>query len=161
MAGSVNDVLYPQINEACINAKKISPLIIKSTKYLALLALPPLIVFVLTGPELFAFVFGMDWAKAGVLSQWLALRFYFGFINRACVAAIPVLRLERFLLINSVLSFLLSGLGFYLGYHFFADYVYAVALHSLLGIIPQVFLISSVIFTAKKHDRQLISSLSH
>lgn len=160
IAKSVNEVLFPQINEAYLNAKAISPLIIKATWGLALLALPPLIIFILAGPDIFAFVFGADWAIAGGLSQWLALRFYFSFINRACVAAIPVLRLDRFLLINSVLNLLLSGLGFYLGYSFFSDYIYAVALHSLFGIIPQVLIITFVIISAQKHDRQLISSPS-
>lgn len=157
IAKSVNDVLFPQINEIYINAKVISPLIIKATWSLALLALPPLIVIVIAGPDIFAFVFGQDWAKAGSLSQWLALWFYFSFINRACVAAIPVLRLERFLLVNSILNFLLSALGFYLGYSLFADYIHAIALYSLFGIIPQILIISFVIYTAKKHDRQLMT----
>ena len=160
IAKSVNDVLFPQINESYINSKAICPLIIKATWGLALLALPPLIIFVIAGPEIFSFVFGDSWAKAGSLSQWLALWFYFSFINRACVAAIPVLRLERFLLVNSVLNFLLSALGFYLGYSFFDDYIYAIAIYSLFGIIPQILIISFVIYTAKKHDRELISSTS-
>lgn len=158
IAKSVNDVLFPQINEAYINSKAISPLIIKATWGLALLALPPLIVFVIAGPEIFAFVFGQDWAKAGNLSQWLTLWFYFSFINRACVAAIPVLRLERFLLVNSILNFLLSALGFYLGYSFFDGYLYAIAIYSVFGIIPQVLIISFVIISAKKHDKQLANS---
>jgi len=159
IAKSVNDVLFPQLNEAYLNGKEISPLIIKATWGLALFALPPLAVFLIAGPDIFAFVFGQEWAKAGNLSQWLTLWFYFSFINRACVAAIPVLRLERFLLINSVLNFILSSLGFYLGYSFFDDYIYAIAIYSLFGIIPQVLIISFVIFTAKKHDKQLVSHL--
>lgn len=160
IAKSVNDVLFPQINEAYINAKEVSTLIIKTTLSLVVLALPGLILFILVGPTLFGFIFGDNWVEAGILSQWLALRFYFGFINRGCVAAISVLRLERFLLVNSILSLLLSGLGFYLGFYFFHDYVYAIALHSLLSIIPQILLISFVIFIAKKHDKCLIDSIN-
>lgn len=158
IAKSVNDVLFPQINESYINAKAISPLIVKATWGLVLLALPPLITIVIAGPDIFSFVFGQNWAKAGSLSQWLALWFYFSFINRACVAAIPVLRLERFLLVNSIFNFFLSALGFYLGYQLFDDYLYAIAIFSLFGIIPQISIIAFVLFSAKKHDRQLINS---
>jgi len=160
IAKSVNDVLFPQINEAYIKAKVISPLIIKATLGLALLALPLLILFVFVGPELFSFVFGSNWGEAGILSQWLAFRFYFGFINRGCVAAIPVLRLDRFLLVNSIITLLLSVLGFYLGFYFFNSYIYAIALHSLLSIIPQVILILFVIFYANKHDKCVINPIN-
>ncbi|WP_448563818.1 lipopolysaccharide biosynthesis protein [Thalassotalea ganghwensis] len=160
IAKSVNDVLFPQINEAYINAKAISPLVIKATLGLAVLALPPLIIFVLFGPQLFSFVFGANWGEAGILAQWLALRFYFGFINRGCLAAIPVLRLDRFLLINSIISLVLSIAGFYLGVFIFNHYVYAIALHSLFSIIPQILLVFSVILVAKRHDKSLIKPIN-
>jgi O-antigen/teichoic acid export membrane protein len=160
IAKSINDVLFPKINETYIDKKPISPLIIKATWVLALLALLPLSVFVYFGPDIFNFVFGSDWLIAGVLSQWLALRFYFSFINRACVAAIPVLCLEKFLLINSLLNLLLSTMGFYVGYSFFSSYVYAIALHSLFGIISQVLIITFVIVSARNYDKQLNDSLN-
>jgi O-antigen/teichoic acid export membrane protein len=115
-------------------------------------------LFIVIGPELFSLVFGEAWQKAGEISQWLAVWFYFNFINRACVAAIPVLRLERFLLLNSLLNFVLSSTGFYIGYKVFGSDVYAIALHSLFGIITQISLIYFVILMVKKHDRQHISS---
>lgn len=155
IAKSVNDVIYPQINQASINKKPISPLIIKGTLWLSVLGIAPLLLFIIIGPEIFSLVFGEPWQKAGEISQWLTVWFYFNFINRACVAAIPVLRLERFLLLNSILNFILSSLGFYIGYSIFADDVYAVAMYSFLGIIPQIIIISFVIFSAKKHDKKL------
>ncbi|WP_083690006.1 oligosaccharide flippase family protein [Colwellia sp. UCD-KL20] len=156
IAKSVNDVIYPQINQTSINNKPISSLIIRGTLWLSILGLAPLLLFIAIGPDLFSLVFGDTWQKAGEISQWLSVWFYFNFINRACVAAIPVLRLERFLLLNSLLNFILSSLGFYIGYNIFDNDVYAVAMYSLFGIIPQIIIISFVIFSAKKHDKQLL-----
>lgn len=158
IAKSVNDVIYPQVNQAFNNRKPISPLIVKGTMWLALIGVIPLLIFILFGPELFTLVFGDGWRLAGALSQWLSVWFYFNFINRPCVAAIPVLRLERFLLLNSLLNFVLSSLGFYIGYSLFSDDVYAVAIYSLFGIIPQLIIISFVIYSAKQHDRQLVDN---
>ncbi|GLX77581.1 polysaccharide biosynthesis protein [Thalassotalea insulae] len=155
IAKSVNDVIYPQINKAYLQYKPIVPLLKSTTMGLAVLALPPLLLFIITGPQLFAFVFGENWQQSGEFSQWLTIWFYFNFINRACVAAIPVLKLEAFLLGNSILNFLLSILGFFLGNFLFSEEIYAIALYSLLGIIPQVFLIIYVFISALKHDRLL------
>jgi O-antigen/teichoic acid export membrane protein len=157
IAKSVNDVIYPQINQTSINDKPISPLIIRGTLWLSILGVAPLLLFIAIGPELFSLVFGDTWQKAGEISQWLSVWFYFNFINRACVAAIPVLRLERFLLLNSLLNFILSSLGFYVGYEVFANDVYAVAMYSFFGIIPQIVIISFVIFSAKQHDKRLLN----
>ena len=157
IAKSVNDVIYPQINQTSINDKPISPLIIRGTLWLSILGVAPLLLFIAIGPELFSLVFGDTWQKAGEISQWLSVWFYFNFINRACVAAIPVLRLERFLLLNSLLNFILSSLGFYVGYEIFANDVYAVAMYSFFGIVPQIVIISFVIFSAKQHDKRLLN----
>jgi O-antigen/teichoic acid export membrane protein len=152
---SVNDVLFPQLNEAYTNNKPVTPLLFKATKGLLLLALPPLIFFIAVGPQAFTFVFGDMWQDAGIISQWVAVRYYFVFINRACVSLLPVLKLEKFLLFNGILNFLLSVLGFYLGYYLFNDPIYAIALYSILGVIPQLLIIVYVITKAKGHDIQL------
>jgi hypothetical protein len=49
-------------------------------------------------------------------------------------------------------------MGVYIGYKVFGSDVYAIALHSLFGIITQISLIYFVILMVKKHDRQHISS---
>ena len=152
IAKPVNDVIYPQINQASLNKTPISPLIFKGTLWLTIFGVVPLMLFIFVGPELFSLVFGESWRKAGEISQWLSVWFYFNFINRVCIAAIPILKLERFLFFNSLFSFILSILGFYVGFEFFNYDVYAIAIYSFFGIIPQIFIVSVVFVAAKKHD---------
>ena len=158
VAKSINDVIYPKINQAYNEQQPISPLISKATLGLALLALPPLLLFIIFGPSLFSFIFGDNWVKSGVFAQWLTIWFYFNFVNRACVAAIPVLKMEAFLLLNSVLNFIMSSVGFMIGYFVFSNEIYAIAIYSILGIVPQIVIISYVIISARKHDKKLVSS---
>lgn len=155
---SVNDVLLPRINELYLEGRKISPLLIKATIVLSLIALFPAAFFILLGPEAFTFIFGEHWTEAGLIAQWLILRFYFSFINRACVAAIPVLAMERFLFKNTLFSLLLSGIGLYAGYYLSGNYLGAIAGYSLLGVIPQVVIISIVLIVARQHDNKLLKS---
>lgn len=155
IAKSVNDVLFPKINKAYVDNKPIASIIIKATLYLVLIAFPPLVFFIFFGEEAFILIFGEEWAGAGIMSQWVALRFYFGFISRACLTALPVFKLERFLLFNSALNFVLSLFGFYLGFVLFDNYLYAVALFSLFGVVPQALIIFVAIKRAKTHDNYI------
>jgi len=48
---------------------------------LALVAMPFVFFMVLLGPRLFGFVFGEEWARAGVFAQWMAPWIYFFFVT--------------------------------------------------------------------------------
>ena len=56
------------------------PIFTKTAKILAGLAFIPLIVILLFGQQLFVWVFGANWAEAGVFAQYLSVLFFFRFI---------------------------------------------------------------------------------
>lgn len=154
---SVNDVIYPKFNECRHEGKSIRKLLVKSTLVLAALALPPFVTVIFFGDVLFSFVFGEEWAVAGKYAEWLSIWFIFNFINRPSVAAIPVLGIEKILLVNSVFNFILSVTGFSIGYYVFSSDVWAVALFSIFGVAPQIILISSALIAAGKFNNSLSS----
>jgi len=82
----------------------------------ALLAvtLPMVAVLITAGPQLFAFVFGAQWAPAGEYARWLSIILCMQVVNVPAVMVIPLLNLQgRFLAFECVYTALrLSALYF-------------------------------------------------
>jgi O-antigen/teichoic acid export membrane protein len=58
---------------------------------LAHIGMPPMLVLLIAGPELFAFVFGEEWRDAGVFARWLAPWLYLVFVTSPLSALFSVL----------------------------------------------------------------------
>lgn len=52
----------------------------KTFKVLSLIAIIPFLVIILFAPSIFSFVFGQQWANAGIFAQFLGIMFFFRFI---------------------------------------------------------------------------------
>ncbi|NGM87298.1 oligosaccharide flippase family protein [Parapusillimonas sp. SGNA-6] len=74
---------------------RLAPLVMSVHDKLAHIAMPPTLVFLLAGPELFAFVFGDNWREAGVFAQWLAPWLYTTLITSPLSTLIIVLEKQR------------------------------------------------------------------
>lgn len=146
---SVSDVFYPRISEARHNKENVSRLIIKATLLLAALGATPYLAVVFLGPVMFGFVFGEEWTRTGEFASWLAIWFFFGFINRPSVAAIPVLSLQDFFLAFEVVSVSMRTAALYVMFLLFDDALYAISVFSLVGVSLNTFLIFYVISRSK------------
>lgn len=132
---SVSDVFYPKITEAAHLGANLTGLIMKATGALALIGILPFGLVVLSGPWLFAYLFGPEWHVAGEYARWLALFYFFNFINKPSVAAVPVLDIQRGLLVYEVFSTGGKTAGLIIGFYWFGSDVLAVALFSIIGVI--------------------------
>lgn len=150
---SVSDVFYPKITEAAHEGRDLTSLILKATGALVMIALLPFGLVVFTGPWLFAYVFGPEWAVAGEYARWLALFYFFNFINKPSVAAVPVLNIQRGLLIYEVFSTGGKALGLIIGFYWFGNDVLAVALFSVIGVIAYSLMILWIVWHAA-HRRE-------
>ncbi len=65
----------------------------------------PLVVLLLFGPDLFALVFGEEWRKAGVYSQWMAPWIYLQFQWSPLSMLTTVLQLQRQALVSQIITF--------------------------------------------------------
>lgn len=140
LGNAVQNVFYPHFNEAVTESqgkkdKKALWLMLKSIGGLAAVGIWPFLILILFGPELFSFVFGSDWAQAGSYAQWLSVWMFFNLINRPSIAAIPVLKLQRWFLGFEVWSVLLRMGVIYIGFFYFEDALITVALFSLIGAL--------------------------
>jgi len=131
----INDAFYPKITAAAYNGEDIVRLIVQATGVLLAVGVVPFGVVVIFGPWIFGFIFGEDWIIAGEYARWLALFFLFNFINKPAVAAVPVLKIQRGLLIYEVFSTGTKVLGFILGFYWFDSDLWAIALFSVIGVI--------------------------
>jgi len=146
---AVGDVFYPRVTEASHRGEDVSRLILKATLALAAVGFLPFAVVVAFGPQLFSFVFGAQWVRAGEYARWMALWMFVGFINRPSVAAIATLSIQGFFLIFEFLSIGSRIIALAVGFLFFKNDVIAVALFALVGMLLNLFLISATLFRAK------------
>lgn len=77
---SVAQVFLPKAVDASREGL-LAPLVLSMHRNLAHIAMSPALILLLTGPELFLFTFGNDWAQAGEFSQWMAPWIYLVFIS--------------------------------------------------------------------------------
>lgn len=145
IGSSVSQVFYPQINEARQSGKPLRLLIVRTTLGMALVGLAPFMLIVAFGPWLFSTVFGAEWEIAGVYAQWLAIWLFFGYINKPAVAAIPVLKIQKGLLVYEFFSTGSKVLSLMAGYYIFSNDIAAVALFSIFGALAYIVLIGWVI----------------
>ncbi|MCK8130758.1 oligosaccharide flippase family protein [Pseudoalteromonas sp. 2CM39R] len=155
IAKSVNDALMPDIAEMVRRGEQVLGLIVKTTALLAAIAIIPCLIVFFWGGELFVFIFGESWYKAGEYASWFSIWIFFNFINRPCVAAIPALFLEKKLLLNSLLNSLLSIGGFLLAFNLFNNDVMAVIFFSIFGIFPQLMILMFVYFEIRKEKESI------
>ena len=85
----------------------LAELVTKLHSRLAMAGALPLVVLLLFGPDLFALVFGEEWRKAGVYSQWMAPWIYLQFQWSPLTMLTMVLELQRQALVSQILTFII------------------------------------------------------
>ena len=98
IAVSVRRVFFQRASELHNEKRDFGPLLNLTTAGLAAMGIVPLIILVLYGPVLFSLVFGAEWSKAGVYTQWLAVWWFFVFINAPAAESIIIMRIQKYFL---------------------------------------------------------------
>lgn len=75
----------------------------KSTLLMSVIGLVPFSIIFLWGDLILPWVLGEAWGRAGEYSQWIALWMFSVLITRPAVAAMPVLKLQGFLLVYEII----------------------------------------------------------
>lgn len=146
---AVSDVFYPKIAEANHRGENLHSQIAKATRALLVLGVLPFGLIVLLGPWLFGAIFGANWTAAGDYARCLSLFFLFNFINKPAVAAVPVLGIQRGLLIYEVCSTVGKVFGLVAGFYWLGSDIWAIALFSLSGVISYSLMILWIMQHAK------------
>lgn len=150
IGNAVNDVFYPRITEAAHNGENLPRHIVQATGALLVIGIVPFGLVIVFGPWLFGLVFGVDWVMAGEYARWLAVFFLFNFINKPAVAAVPVLGIQRGLLVYELFSTGTKALGLVVGFSWFGSDLWAVALFSVIGVLAYSAMILWILFHAMR-----------
>lgn len=150
---AVGDVFYPRFTEADRADENRFRLLFKATMALCALGVIPFAAIFSFGPTVFSVVFGTDWHTAGIYARWLSILMFFHFINKPSVAALPVLNLQKLLLVYAVASAATMIAGLFIGLYFFESDVLGVALFSIAGATFYVLLIVWVLSVAYRSDK--------
>ncbi|WP_239025362.1 lipopolysaccharide biosynthesis protein [Rhodoligotrophos defluvii] len=147
---SVSDAFYPRFHQGMQRGEDGFRLVALATLALAVIGLAPFGLVALFGPTLFSLVFGGEWAEAGEYARWMAIMAFFSFVNGPAVKAMPVLGLQRFLLLYEI--GIVAGRLFSLALGVFAlgSDVYTVAVFSIVSALGNCVLISSVLIKARR-----------
>lgn len=90
IGASIAQVFYQRASETYNSGNNIQPLMRKTLIFSALIISPVLLILILFGPILFAFIFGEEWRTAGEYSGILAPWFCLDFV-RAPVSQVPMI----------------------------------------------------------------------
>jgi len=146
---AVADVFYSRITEAARGGEDVPRMIIQATLGLLSVGLLPFGVVFLLGPWLFSGVFGEGWSLAGEYARWLGFFSLFGFINKASVAAVPVLGIQKGLLIYEIFSTSSKMAVFVGAVLILGSDIWAVALFSIVGAVAYLAMIVWIVVSAK------------
>jgi O-antigen/teichoic acid export membrane protein len=150
IGAAVSQVFYPKVNEAHIKGQPIDRLIAKTTLGMAAIGITPFLLIIFAGPYLFKFIFGPGWETAGIYAQWLAPWFFLNYINKPAIAAIPVLKIQKWFLLYELFSTGSKIVAILFGYFYFKNEIAAIALFSISGVFAYAYLIIYVVYYAKK-----------
>jgi O-antigen/teichoic acid export membrane protein len=146
---SVLEVFFPRITELVRqNPAHAAPLIRRVTYYMALIAIIPFTIIAIWGAVILPWVLGEEWIRAGEYSQWVALWMASVLLTRPAVAAMPVLRMQRTLLIYEVVITIARVASILIGAHLGSDLL-AIAAFSLVNVVGYLALLQLVLWRAQ------------
>lgn len=151
---SVGQALLPRIVETAHRGTSLRPYLLRATAGLALLGAMPFALVVVFAPQVFSVVFGAEWDAAGQYARWLALWLYSVFINAPSVQAIPILDLQKPMLIYETLAIGLRVGALAYGALVLASDLAAIALYSTIGVLYNFGLIGWVLLRSGSRLRE-------
>ena len=90
--------------------KRLAFLVAQVHERLSHIAIPPVLVLIIAGPEIFALIFGSQWREAGSFAQWMAPWLYVVFITSPLSTLFEVMEKQKYgLLFQIVLLVMRTG----------------------------------------------------
>lgn len=133
VSGSVRRVFYQRASERYNQGKSFRRLLLMTYAGLFSVGVVPLALLVGFGPELFSFVFGAEWRKAGTMSQWLAVWWFLAFVTAPSSETLIILKLQKYLLYYQTSLASARFLAILIGATY-GDDITAIAACSLVGL---------------------------
>ncbi|MDG5467419.1 oligosaccharide flippase family protein [Deltaproteobacteria bacterium IMCC39524] len=122
----------------------------KTTLGLVAIGFLPFFLLTLGGKWIFGYIFGINWAEAGLYAQVLAPWLFIALINRPSNQIYIVKQKLRFLMYFNYLLIIVRLFSLYLGYLIFHDALYTVLLFSISGVVMNLYFIFNAFVITRK-----------
>lgn len=109
-------------------------LVLNVHQKLAVLAMPPALVLIVAGPQLFALIFGAQWQQAGEFTRWMAPWLYLVFITSPLSTLFSIMEKQRQGLVFQVFLVTLRVAAILAG-AWYGDLIFTVMLFSLVSAL--------------------------
>lgn len=148
IGSAIGEVFKQKASHEYNNAMNFSIVFSHTLKGLIGIAVVPFVVLVLFSPDIFEFVFGLEWREAGIFAQILSTMFLFRFIaSPLSYSFVIVNRLQEDMFWH-IWMLISNALIFYIGFNIIHDYKIVISAFSAnYTIIYIVYLYRSYLFS--------------
>ena len=151
IAGAFSQVFYQKFNELSGNSIEQIRFILHIWKKLFLIGFIPFGIIFLFGEEIFAFVFGQNWAEAGKIASYLSIMIFFMFVSSPTSSAYIVLKMQKIGLYFGIVVLIYRPLALLYGY-LVNDFWLGLKIMILLELV-QIFFYNIIILFKLKEKR--------
>ena len=161
LGSSISQVYMSRAPEE-LRAGRLAPFTLGIMKQLVQVGVGPLIFVGLVAPVVFPWIFGPDWARAGVIVAWLVPWMALQFITSPVSMVMYVTSRQRAMLVLTILGFFLRVGGVLISYLAFPDYlILGFVMGSIANYICAGIWITHAAGFSRAHYFDLFSSLFH
>lgn len=135
IGSSIAQVLFRQLSEVRHHQSVFSDLVHKAYNRLMLIGILPFAIIGVFGREIFHFVFGGEWAEAGVFASLISPWLLFNFIGSPLTIIFSVLEKQKQMFRWMVIMFVARVVSLLIGFLYFKDVYYSIMLFSASGTL--------------------------
>ncbi|HEY4798280.1 MAG TPA: oligosaccharide flippase family protein, partial [Bacteroidia bacterium] len=141
IGGAISQVFYQQASILKNDRDKLKHLITSTIKRSSLISLPFLIVLVVWGPQLFAFVFGEKWESAGVYARILSPWIFLDFVRATVSQLVLIVEKQKTFLLFYVAGNILLVISMMIGGMLTHNILHCFILFSVLNSLLTVYIL--------------------
>lgn len=141
----VASVVYPQLANRSSSKYFQFKLLSLATFGLFIIGVFLFITMFFFGTEIFVFIFGSNWMSSGKFAEVLSVLAFTNLLNKACVSAIPVLNLEKWLLSLELVSGILRLLIMLAAYYISRSALDTILWFAIAGASAQIYLVAIIL----------------
>jgi len=150
MGESLSKVYLQKAAELESQDRNLRDSMIKTTLGLAGVGIVPFGLLTVGGCWIFSFIFGQNWATAGIYAQILSPWLFFGLINSPATQVIIIKQALRFNLFYNVITIVMRVGSIVLGYHLLPLPWAVIGAFSACGVLANIFYIFYAFFLTKE-----------
>lgn len=151
IGAAIGQVFFKMLATKRHESQELSPSLIKTWFYLALIGILPMGIIMLGGAPLFEFVFGADWGYSGTLAILLIPMLYLDFISSPTGRSFLVLKLEHYTPFFSIARLICVAGSLYIGF-LYESILLGILLLSLTRALTLVIQNAILYLKARQHD---------